>query len=257
MRNSGLATLLIAVCFSASHARSDEPHFEADDSESEALIGLRVESMHPSLTAQLPDQIGKGRGILVTSVGTDSPAAKSGLLVHDILVMYDDQKLFTPRQFAKLVRNDTPGRKVLVQFVRGGIEKSIHLVLAEWSGDSIPTLRWHSRPSIDPYMIIPRQRKQANWNNFESMTLVREEDDLYRVTIQFTDSTGLQKHKTYKGTRSDIRDSAVDDKELPSSARDHLFRGLNLDDPQSVVSPFEELTPLERGMMNWPVQIDT
>ena len=43
-------------------------------------------------------------------VDPGSPADKAGLKSHDILVRYDNQKLFSPQQLTKLVWADQPGR---------------------------------------------------------------------------------------------------------------------------------------------------
>ena len=44
----------------------------------------------------------KGQGVLVVQVTPDTPAAKAGLRPRDILVNYDDQKLYSPEQLIKL-----------------------------------------------------------------------------------------------------------------------------------------------------------
>ena len=51
------------------------------------------------------------------------PGLESGLRRYDILLSYDDQRLHAPEQLIKLVRSDTPGRKVKMRLVRAGRRK--------------------------------------------------------------------------------------------------------------------------------------
>jgi len=58
-------------------------------------------------------------GVRVVFVPKDSPAAKAGIFVGDILVAIDGQKLFFPNQLSALVRSYKPGEEVEVEFIRG------------------------------------------------------------------------------------------------------------------------------------------
>jgi len=58
-------------------------------------------------------------GVRVIFVPKESPAAKAGISVGDILISLDGQKLFFPNQLSALVRSYEPGTEVEVEFLRG------------------------------------------------------------------------------------------------------------------------------------------
>lgn len=58
-------------------------------------------------------------GLPVIYVQKDSPAEKAGVQVGDLLLTLDGQKLFSPSQFAALLRTYEPGDKVEIRFRRG------------------------------------------------------------------------------------------------------------------------------------------
>ena len=70
----------------------------------QAYLGVGVESLPTALTSQMPSVLSEGCGVLVADVAAGSPAEKAGLKQNDILISYDDQRLYSPEQFVKLVR---------------------------------------------------------------------------------------------------------------------------------------------------------
>src|SRR5436305_5781017 len=84
----------------------------ANNTQPMAFLGVMVEHLHPAFSSHLPGSGAKGQGLMVEDVGKDTPAGKAGIKSHDILMTYDDQKLFSPEQFVKLIHADKPGREV-------------------------------------------------------------------------------------------------------------------------------------------------
>ena len=250
-------TLLAFTCMQ--FAKADDPTDVAINqenvTEADAMIGLQVEPLHPALTSQLPEAIGKGRGILISHVAAGSPAEKAGLKMHDILVGYGNQRLYSPQQFAKLVRNDTPGRTVKVGYVRHGQEQQVDITLTKKVVTSIPTMvprfRGPSGPSIDPYMILAEPRKQR-WDIFESLTIKQIDDDHFKVTINYTDSDDKTVSQSYEGTRDEIRDAVTSDKALPPSAREPILRALNVTPVYVTPNPYQLPEILQQQLLDWP-----
>lgn len=58
-------------------------------------------------------------GIQVVYVQKGSPAEQVGIKAGDILVLFEDQKLFFPNQFSSLIRSYKPGDKIELTIVRG------------------------------------------------------------------------------------------------------------------------------------------
>ena len=107
---------------SAASADGDKAQNPATSTEKSkgAYLGLSLAPLHPALATHLADVIGKGRGVLVTDVVSGSPAYKAGIGLHDILVSYEKQDLYSAEQLVKLVQNDKPDREVVIGFVHRG-----------------------------------------------------------------------------------------------------------------------------------------
>ncbi len=60
------------------------------------------------------------RGVLVTEVEADSPAAKAGLKANDVIASYERQDIEGTLQFRRMVRETPPGRSIELQVWRGG-----------------------------------------------------------------------------------------------------------------------------------------
>jgi serine protease Do len=59
-------------------------------------------------------------GVLVETVGPDSPAAKAGLRASDVVVEFDGERVRSLRQFTRLVRETPPDRPVQMAVLRDG-----------------------------------------------------------------------------------------------------------------------------------------
>jgi hypothetical protein len=111
--------------------RDGEKVFDSsrDTSFAEApLLGVVVESLHPSLRAHLP--IPEGQGVLVADVAPGSRAEAAGLRVHDILLTAGG----TPIEDAVSLRNllrDAAGRKLEIGFIRSGTPSRLEVDLAD------------------------------------------------------------------------------------------------------------------------------
>jgi len=65
------------------------------------------------------------RGVLVTEVQPDSPAAKAGLETNDVLTEFNEQHIEGTLQFRRLVRETPVGHTVRLTFWRSGQAKTI------------------------------------------------------------------------------------------------------------------------------------
>src|SRR5262245_54356919 len=64
-------------------------------------------------------------GVEVTRVEDDSPAAKAGLKVQDLILEFNSQRVEGIEQFVRLVRETPPGREVKLAVNRGGQNMSV------------------------------------------------------------------------------------------------------------------------------------
>ena len=66
----------------------------------------------------------------VHSVAPGSPAERAALLPADILVRVDDDVIENQTSLAVVMAKHRPGDRVLLTFVRGGVEHAVRLSLA-------------------------------------------------------------------------------------------------------------------------------
>jgi S1-C subfamily serine protease len=68
-----------------------------------------------------PQRVAAGRdeGLLVGSVGADSPAFMAGILVGDVLLDFDGHPVGSPEDLLDLLQGHTPDRDVAIRILRG------------------------------------------------------------------------------------------------------------------------------------------
>jgi serine protease Do len=71
------------------------------------------------------------RGVIVTDVEPDSPAAKAGLKENDVITKYDGQVVEGAVQFRRLVRETPPGHTVELEISRNGSAQKISVELGD------------------------------------------------------------------------------------------------------------------------------
>ena len=79
-------------------------------------VGVQTVQLPPALRSEL----GQETGVLFNSVTPDSPAERGGLVVGDILVNLEDEKILTPEDLAAALRSDWTGKETTLQIIRGG-----------------------------------------------------------------------------------------------------------------------------------------
>jgi len=70
-------------------------------------------------------------GVLVTNVGSDTPAEKAKIKRGDVIVEFDGKKITGVEQFRMLAADAVPGQKVDVVLVRDGKKKTVSLEVGE------------------------------------------------------------------------------------------------------------------------------
>jgi len=94
-----------------------------------AYLGVGTEEAPEALASQL--KLKGGQGLVVTYVGSDSPAAKAGLQKNDVLLELDGQMLVLPAQLRKLVQNRAEGDEVELKVLRSGQEQEFKATLGK------------------------------------------------------------------------------------------------------------------------------
>jgi len=107
---------------------SPEAHSFQVFSSSSAWLGIRMEEITSAKAKEL--NLSAERGVLVTSVAEDSPAAKAGLKVGDVITDFDGQRVEGTLTLQRLVRETPVGRTVSIAVWREGQPKSLSVQLA-------------------------------------------------------------------------------------------------------------------------------
>jgi len=101
-------------------------------------------------------KLSEERGALVREVNPDSPAAKAGVEVDDVIVRYQGDAIEGVSGLVRRVRETPPGRKVTLEVIRKGATQKLSATLDErpWDVGGI-----HEGPDFDvkiPHVKIPK-----------------------------------------------------------------------------------------------------
>lgn len=85
----------------------------------QAFLGIGAES-HPQQT-----------GVVVKQILADSPAAKAGLVVNDVIIRIDQKEIGSPIEFRTAISNKQPGQQVNIILLRDGKQLNKDVVLSQ------------------------------------------------------------------------------------------------------------------------------
>ena len=89
----------------------------------EYFLGISVTAIEPVLRAQL--RLSQPHAVIVNQVMPDSPAAKAGIALHDIIVSFDGKPIVDPGELAQMVQA-TGGKPIVVELIgKGGKPRSV------------------------------------------------------------------------------------------------------------------------------------
>lgn len=94
-----------------------------DSDEGTGWLGLEMTEITTEKAKEL--NLTPARGVLVTEILPDGPAAKAGLQAKDVVVQYDGHDVEGTVQFRRLVRETPPGRSVPITVLRAGHEQKL------------------------------------------------------------------------------------------------------------------------------------
>jgi len=100
-------------------------------------------------------------GLQITMVSEDSPAEKAGLMVDDIILEIQGEKLYTEDQVRPMLKKYQPEDKIIVKYWRDGKQEETELVLGEMSID------WYDLQAIDQV--------------FSGLDILDDLDDVYDI----------------------------------------------------------------------------
>jgi membrane-associated protease RseP (regulator of RpoE activity) len=173
----------------------------------EAFLGVGVEPLHRALVSHLLQLLGEGRGILITDVAKGSPAEKMGLMPDDILLSYDDQKVYSPEQLVKLIHNDKAGREVTLKIIRAGKAQSIKGTIGEHRIASMrrPRRGFGTPASARSGEPLTAEQQEEQWRSFDALTLSRLGGERFKAEIKYRNNEGKTDTRSFEGTPDELR----------------------------------------------------
>jgi len=135
MRTIGLGIVVTCLALSGSLAAQDWPGVEAFLPDNGQIIGAQFVSGRGSFlgvgVAEINAERAKAlklkeeRGVEITRVEENSPAAKAGLKVGDVVLEYNGQRIEGTEQFIRMVRETPPERQARLTVSREGATQTI------------------------------------------------------------------------------------------------------------------------------------
>ena len=97
----------------------------------QGYLGVGVQPVR--LPDSVREQLEQDTGLLIVSVESDSPAAKGGLFVGDIIAALDNESTEQLDELLALLSGERVGKSVAAQIVRGGAVQTVNLTIGERS----------------------------------------------------------------------------------------------------------------------------
>ncbi len=210
-------------------------------------LGVYIRPMPHALAAQLSSLMPSGEGILVDQVEPNSPAARAGIKSNDILLSFNDQKLYSPAQLIRLVASSHAGTEVAFKVIRKGKVETVVSEIGQHPGHLAQRPRQNLRPQhrvpkMPQHRPMPRpvpkiQSNALAWDSFESVVVNTLPDGRYHAEVSYKDASNDSKKFTFEGNKEEIIDQINQQKDLPADKRKALLDALNLN-PAGEMAPF-------------------
>jgi membrane-associated protease RseP (regulator of RpoE activity) len=112
----------------------DDPAFvvRSDEHAAHGFIGVALIEMTPEL--RLHYGAPKDAGVLVAQVEADSPAAKAGIQVGDIITAADGETIHSVRQLSRAIRHEKAGETLKMDVSRDRTIKHLTVTVAQRKG---------------------------------------------------------------------------------------------------------------------------
>ena len=128
---------LAAALLGAGNGRAQEfagfvPQISVTTSSSRSFLGVGVAEINADRAKAL--KLKEERGVEITRVEDDSPAAKAGLKVGDVVLEYNGQRLEGTEQFVRMVRETPEGRQARLVVSRDGSTQTLNATIAARKG---------------------------------------------------------------------------------------------------------------------------
>jgi serine protease Do len=140
-------------------------------------LGVSIQPLTPELAKSFGAK--ENRGVLVSDVMPDSPAARAGLVAGDILLEFDGRKLEGPADLQRAVGLTTPGTAARARVWRDHVERTLDLKIGDAPDErelAARVSRARSLLGLDVRPITPEIARQLNLRATDGVVVANVED---------------------------------------------------------------------------------
>jgi serine protease Do len=142
-------------------------------------LGVSIQPLTPELAKSFGTKDSKG--VLISDVIPDSPAAKAGIQPGDILLEFEGKKMESPGDLQRAVGLTSPGTSAKMRVLREKGERTVEVKIAEASDEREAAARLGSRGSSSLGMeirpITPDIARQLGVRSTEGVVVARVDDE--------------------------------------------------------------------------------
>jgi serine protease Do len=129
-----------------------DPGTFVEGDEESGWLGVEIAEVTPEKAKDL--KLTAVRGVIITAVDPDSPAAKAGLKENDVITQYEGQAVEGTVQFRRLVRETPAGRTVALAISRDGVAQNLSVELGDLHSVTVKRMRGRMRDFGDAYTFV-------------------------------------------------------------------------------------------------------
>jgi serine protease Do len=141
-------------------------------------LGVSIQPLTPELAKGFA--LKEPKGVLISDVVQDSPAAKAGILAGDIIIEFDRKRVDSPQDLQKVVALAAPGKGVPVKVWRDKTEKTLEIKIGDTPEDNVAlksSNKGKSMLGLDVRPITPELARQLNLRSAEGVVVFGVEEE--------------------------------------------------------------------------------
>jgi serine protease Do len=120
----------IGFAISSELAQSITQQIIQNGSVQRGWLGVSIQNVTPDMARALPALRGEARGAIVADITDESPAARAGLQIGDIVLRYGDQDIKEIQDLTRAVADTKAGTTRPVRILRDGREQTVNVRIA-------------------------------------------------------------------------------------------------------------------------------
>jgi serine protease Do len=168
----------IGFAIPSSMARKIYTELQAKGRVTRGWLGVSIQPLTPELAKSFG--VKDNKGVLLSEVMSDSPAAKAGLQSGDILIEFQGKRMEGPADLQRAVGLTSPGTSAKVRVWRDQGEKTLEVQIGEAPDEQrearTPSQRGKSALGLEVRPITPEIARQLNLRSTDGVVVARVED---------------------------------------------------------------------------------